>query len=158
MNDTYFYLPENKRDRLTVVYSATNNGLERAPDPGGMVGQGAYVDGPLMSFSGGAGLLSTASDYTKFLQITLNEGTFNGKRIISRKTVELMTVSHLGDVPFPWTGGTGFGLGFSIVEDLGDRGWLGSTGEFGWGGGGEPTILPTGWILRKNSWWSISRK
>jgi len=64
----------------------------------------------------------------------LNKGTFNGIQIISPKTVELMTVSHLGDVPFPWAGGTGFGLGFSVVEDLGDRGTLGSVGEYGWGG------------------------
>ncbi len=134
MNDTHFFLPKNKRERLTVVYSSTDDGLKRAPDPGGMVGQGAYVDGPRMSFSGGAGYLSTASDYAKFLQMMLNEGEFNGNRIISRKTVELMTVSHLGDIPFPWVKGNGFGLGFSIVEDLGLRGVLGSKGEYGWGG------------------------
>jgi CubicO group peptidase (beta-lactamase class C family) len=134
MNDTHFYLPENKRERLTVVYSSTEDGLKRAADPGGMVGQGAYVDGPRMSFSGGAGYLSTALDYAKFLQMMLNNGEFNGKRIISPKTVELMTVNHLGKVPFPWTKGTGFGLGFSIVEDLGLRGILGSEGEYGWGG------------------------
>jgi CubicO group peptidase (beta-lactamase class C family) len=134
MNDTHFYLPKNQRERLAVVYSATEHGLERAPDPGGMVGQGAYVDGPRMSFSGGAGLLSTALDYAKFLQMMLNQGESNGMRIISRKSVELMTVNHLGAVQFPWDKGTGFGLGFSIVEDLGLRGVLGSEGEFGWGG------------------------
>ena len=134
MTDTHFYLPTEKRDRLAVVYSPTENGLERAPNPGGMVGQGAYVDGPRKSFSGGAGLLSTAMDYAKFLQMMLNKGEFNGKHIISPKTVELMTVSHLGDVAYPWSGGTGFGLGFSVVENLGERGVLGSEGEFGWGG------------------------
>ncbi|NVN19695.1 serine hydrolase [Muricauda sp. HICW] len=131
MEDTHFYLPKNKRERLATVYSATENGLERAPDNGGMVGQGAYVDGPRKSFSGGAGLLSTASDYTKFLQMMLNKGEFNGKRIISPKTVELMTTNHL---PFPLGEGAGFGLGFSTVEDLGLRGELGSEGEFAWGG------------------------
>ncbi|MDE3262300.1 MAG: serine hydrolase [Acidobacteriota bacterium] len=55
MADTHFYLPPGKRDRLTVVYSAGEGGFTRAPDPGGMVGQGAYVDGPRTSFSGGAG-------------------------------------------------------------------------------------------------------
>ena len=90
--------------------------------PGGMVGQGAYVDGPRKSFSGGAGYLSTAMDYAKFLQMMLNEGSYNGKRILSRKSVELMTVNHLGDVVFPWRKGVGFGLGFSVVEDLGTRG------------------------------------
>ncbi len=134
MTDTHFYLPKAKKERLAVVYSPTENGLERAPNPGGMVGQGAYVEGPRKSFSGGAGLLSTSMDYAKFLQMMLNKGTFNGKRIISPKTVELMTVNHLGDAAFPWVGGTGFGLGFSVVEDLGDRGTPGSVGEYGWGG------------------------
>jgi CubicO group peptidase (beta-lactamase class C family) len=134
MNDTHFYLPEEKRDRLAVVYSETDHGLERAPDPGGMVGQGAYVDGPRISFSGGAGLLSTAWDYARFLQMMLNGGELNGNRIISRKTVELMTVSHLGKIPYPLDRGTGFGLGFSVAEDLGFRGVPGSEGEFGWGG------------------------
>ena len=134
MSDTHFYLPKSKTDRLAVVYSSTDDGLERAPDPGGMVGQGAYVDGPRKSFSGGAGFLSTANDYARFLQMMLNGGELDGKRIISPKTVELMTVSHLGDVSFPWTKGTGFGLGFSVLEDLGTRGTLGSEGEYGWGG------------------------
>jgi len=134
MNDTHFYLPKAKSSRLTVVYSPTKKGLERAPNPGGMVGQGAYLDGPRVSFSGGAGFLSTAVDYAKFLQMMLNKGSFNGKQIISPKTVALMTVNHLGAIPFPWEKGVGFGLGFSVVEDLGQRGVLGSKGEFGWGG------------------------
>lgn len=134
MNDTYFYLPISMSNRLSVVYSSTENGLQRAPDPGEMVGQGAYVKGPRKSFSGGAGLLSTAEDYAKFLQMMLNKGSFNGKRILSPNTVELMTVNHLVKATFPWAKGTGFGLGFSIVEDLGARGTPGSVGEYGWGG------------------------
>ena len=134
MNDTHFFLPKDQSARLAVVYSATKDGLTRAPDPGGMVGQGEYVDGPRICFSGGAGYLSTAMDYAKFLQMMLNNGEFNGKQIISRKSVELMTVNNLRDVTFPWTKGTGFGLGFSICEDLGARGVLGSNGEYGWGG------------------------
>jgi CubicO group peptidase (beta-lactamase class C family) len=134
MSDTHFYLPKNKSNRLAVVYSTTDNGLQRAPDSGGMVGQGAYVNGPRKSFSGGAGYLSTAKDYASFLQMMLNGGEFDGKRIISSKTVQLMTVNHLGEVSFPWANGTGFGLGFSIVEDLGLRGRIGSKGEYGWGG------------------------
>ena len=134
MNDTYFYLPKSERERLATVYSTSENGLVKAPEPGGMIGQGAYIDGPRMSFSGGAGLLSTAMDYARFLQMMLNEGEYNGKRILSPKTVELMTISHLGDIPYLWAKGTGFGLGFSVVEDLGLRGVPGSVGEFGWGG------------------------
>lgn len=135
MKDTHFYLPQNKVGRLAVVYSAyAGKPLERSPDPGGMVGQGAYVTGPRKSFSGGAGLLSTASDYAKFLLMMLNNGMFNGNRILAPSTVELMTVSHLGKIPFSWGSGTGFGLGFSVLQNLGDRGTPGSEGEFGWGG------------------------
>ena len=73
MKDTHFYLPPAKSIRLAVVYSAREEeGLERAPDPGHMVGQGAYLEGPRKSFSGGAGLLSTAGDYARFLQMLLN--------------------------------------------------------------------------------------
>ncbi|HSL24132.1 MAG TPA: serine hydrolase domain-containing protein [Vicinamibacterales bacterium] len=133
MVDTHFYLPRSKAGRLAVVYSKTPGGaLERAPDPGGMIGQGAYVEGPRKSFSGGAGLLSTANDYGRFLQMLLNGGELDGVRILSPSSVELMTVDHaqgLFDRP-----GEGFGLGFSVVKDLGARGVPGSVGEFGWGG------------------------
>ena len=121
------------RDR---VYSLRRDGvLSRAPNPGGMVGQGAYVNGPRKSFSGGAGLLSTANDYTQFLQMMLNGGELNGVRILSRKTVELMTVNHIGDLAPQFFGaGMGFGLGFYVVHDVGARGVPGSFGEYGWGG------------------------
>ena len=133
MVDTHFYLPEEKRDRLSVVYSAGEGGLVPAPDPGGMVGQGAYVDGPRTSFSGGAGLLSTAHDYARFLQMMLNGGELDGARVLSSKSVDLMTVNHVGG-RFNWDGGVGFGLGFSVLADLGARGTPGSVGEYGWGG------------------------
>ena len=134
MRDTFFYVPFEKRDRLAVVYSATEEGgLERAPDPGRMIGQGAYVDGPRVSFSGGAGLVSTASDYARFLLALQQGGILDGARILASSTVRLMTTNHVGDL-FPWTEGTGFGLGFSVLEDLGERGQPGSMGEFGWGG------------------------
>jgi CubicO group peptidase (beta-lactamase class C family) len=134
MEDTHFYLPSEKRDRLTVVYSVGEDGrLEPAPDPGGMVGQGAYVDGPRKSFSGGAGLLSTAEDYARFLQAMADGGALGEHRILAPSSVRLMTVNHVGD-RFPWAAGTGFGLGFSVLEDLGARGTPGSVGEFGWGG------------------------
>lgn len=134
MNDSHFYLPNEKSNRLATVYSYKEDKLEKAPKPGHMVGQGMYVSGPRKSFSGGAGLLSTAMDYAKFLQMMLNKGEFDGKRLVSRKTVELMTVNHLGNIAYPWDSGVGFGLGFATVEDLGKRGRMGSKGEFGWGG------------------------
>ena len=153
MVDTHFYLPKSKASRLSVVYSQCNDRLLRAPKEGApefmwkdnetCVGnyqtQGQYLDGPRTSLSGGAGLLSTSMDYAIFLQMMLNNGTYNGTRILSRKSVELMTANHLDgdhykDVKFPWDWGVGFGLGFSVTTDAGDRGVLGSLGEYGWGG------------------------
>ena len=133
MRDTHFFLPPAKSDHLAVVYSAKEEGgIERAPNPGHMVGQGAYVEGPRKSFSGGAGLLSTAGYYARFLQMLLNGGELDGTRILTPKTVQLMTVNHLGQLAF--RDGVGFGLGFLVVQDLGARGLPGSVGEFGWGG------------------------
>ena len=133
LNDTHFFLPRAKMSRLATVYSSTESGgIERAPNPGHMVGQGLYVDGPRKSFSGGAGLLSTATDYAAFLQLMLNGGELDGPRVLTRKTIELMTRDHTGDIEF--RNGQGFGLGFSIVKDPGASGLPSSIGEFGWGG------------------------
>ena len=133
MKDTHFFLPQEKSERLAVVYTPDSaGGIRPAPAGDGMQSQGMYVDGPRMSYSGGAGLLSTASDYARFLQMMLNEGEFNRTRLLSPKTVELMTVDHLNGIPFQT--GNGMGLGFSILKDLGARGTLGSEGEYGWGG------------------------
>ena len=141
MDDTFFYLPERERDRLATVYASVNGQLQRAPEEGS-AGQGAFVDGPRKSFSGGAGLLSTASDYGRFLQMILNGGELDGERILGRKTVELMSVNHLED---QFRAGDGMGLGFSVLEDLGLRGTPGSIGELGWGGAYHSTywIDPT---------------
>ena len=135
MNDTHFYLPHEKAERLAVVYEASpGGGVQAISATDGMQSQGLYLEGsgPNRSFSGGAGLLSTANDYARFLQMTLNGGELDGERILSRKTIELMTTDHLGDIPF--RDGQGFGLGFFVVTDLGERGVLGSEGEYGWGG------------------------
>ncbi|MFT4861178.1 MAG: CubicO group peptidase (beta-lactamase class C family) [Pseudohongiellaceae bacterium] len=133
MNDTHFFLPESKRGRLATVYQPkVGGGIEAIPAKDGMRSQGMYVDGPRTSLSGGAGLLSTATDYAKFLQMTLNGGELSGRRILSRKTIELMTTDHLDEIGF--RDGSGFGLGFSVVTNLGTRGSLGSEGEYGWGG------------------------
>lgn len=134
MHDTHFYLPQSKADRLAVVYQPGDDGVEAIAARDGMQSQGLYVQGsgPSMSYSGGAGLLSTAQDYARFLQMTLNGGELDGNRILSRKTIELMTTDHLEGKPF--RPGQGFGLGFFVVTDLGARGILGSEGEYGWGG------------------------
>ncbi|HEU4642232.1 MAG TPA: serine hydrolase domain-containing protein, partial [Gemmatimonadaceae bacterium] len=97
MRDTYFYLPPAKRGRLATVYLEKPDGtLERAPEGGR--GQGSYVDGPRRSFSGGAGMLSTARDYARFLQMLLNGGTLDGVRILAPKTVALMTTDQDGEL------------------------------------------------------------
>jgi len=135
MRDTHFYLPQEKAERLATVYRPRRGGgIEAIPATDGMQSQGLYIQGqgPNRSYSGGAGLLSTARDYARFLQMTLNGGELDGVRIVSPKTIELMTVNHLGDIPF--RNGTGFGLGYSVATDLGARGTLGSEGEYGWGG------------------------
>lgn len=132
MQDTYFFLPQDKADRLAVVYQPVEGGLAPVPAGDGMFAQGSYVDGPRMNYSGGAGLLSTARDYARFLQMTLNGGELDGVRILSPKTVQLMTTSHIGDIVF--RPGTGMGLGFSVLEDVGLNGTPGTAGEYGWGG------------------------
>ena len=130
MVDTSFYLPPEKRNRLATVYSIVDGKLVRAPEAG--MGQGAYVDGPRQSFSGGAGLLSTASDYARFLQMVVNGGELDGVRIVGPKTVELMSSSHTGALFNE--GKTGFGLGFEVVEHVGRSGEHGSVGLLSWGG------------------------
>jgi CubicO group peptidase (beta-lactamase class C family) len=133
--DTQFYLPPAQRDRLAAVYAAKGGEIERATDP--KTGQGHYVDGPRVAFAGGAGLLSTARDYGRFLQALLNGGEIDGVRLLGPKTVELMTVGHVGPrLAEAWADrqGMGFGLGFDVVENLGATGKHGSVGAFGWGG------------------------
>jgi CubicO group peptidase (beta-lactamase class C family) len=128
--DTQFYLPPSQKDRLAAVYAARDGKIERATDP--KVGQGQYVEGPRVAYAGGAGLLSTARDYGRFLQMLLNGGEIEGVRLLSPKTVQLMTVNHVGSL---YSEGTlGFGLGFDVTEDVGKSGRYGSVGAFGWGG------------------------
>lgn len=131
MRDTHFYLPSGKEARLATVYNLTDE-LRRAPTGPGMTTQGQYVSGPRVSFSGGAGLLSTARDYGRFLQMLLDGGELDGVRILSPSSVALMTRNHIGALY--QSPGMGFGLGFSVRLDVGAAGVPGSVGEFGWGG------------------------
>jgi CubicO group peptidase (beta-lactamase class C family) len=130
MTDTYFFLPENKASRLVTVYEETNEGFHKKP----VSHWTEYpVSGAKTYFSGGAGLTSTVMDYGKFLQMLLNGGTFNGKRILGRKTVELMTTNQIGDLEV-WDRGNKFGLGFEIVAERGHSKIPSSVGAFEWGG------------------------
>ena len=130
MVDSSFYLPESKLGRFATVYSYSPSGITRAPEPGR--GQGDYVTGPRKSFSGGAGVLSTANDYARFLQMLLNGGELDGVRLLGPKSVQMMTSNHVGSLYLE--GRFGFGLGFEIVEHVGRSGRPGSIGEFSWGG------------------------
>jgi CubicO group peptidase (beta-lactamase class C family) len=130
MKDTRFFLPLDQRARLATVYSSVADGtIVRAPD--GARGQGHYVEGPRKNFAGGAGLLSTARDYARFLEMIRNGGILDGARILAPRTVALMTTNQIGTLR-P-TAGLGFGLGFETVDRYGANG-LSSVGAFGWGG------------------------
>lgn len=130
MKDTRFFLPQSERGRLTAVYSSGSDGkIIRAPD--GPRGQGNYVDGPRKSFAGGAGLLSTARDYARFLEMIRNGGALDGVRILAPRTVQLMTTNQVGTLHS--TNGLGFGLGFETTDRYGANG-MDSEGSFGWGG------------------------
>jgi CubicO group peptidase (beta-lactamase class C family) len=130
MKDTQFFLPPAQRARLAAVYSSGPDGtIVRAPD--GPKGQGAYVDGPRKSFAGGAGLLSTAQDYARFLEMIRRGGAVDGVRILSPRTVALMTSNQVGTLHSQT--GLGFGLGFETTDRYGANG-LDSAGSFGWGG------------------------
>ncbi|MEZ4413192.1 MAG: serine hydrolase domain-containing protein [Gemmatimonadales bacterium] len=131
MNSTWFFPPTSTGGRLTAVYAVTEGGaLVRAPD--GPMGQGDYLEGPRQDFAGGAGLVSTAGDYARFLQMLLNGGELDGARILSPATVSLMTADQVDSLYS--SRGVGFGLGFEILEDPGLAGQYGSAGRFGWGG------------------------
>jgi CubicO group peptidase (beta-lactamase class C family) len=127
MNDTYFYLPASKHDRLVkVIAEDKNHHLVNA--------QGSFVDYPLVKgtyYSGGAGLSSTIKDYAIFLQMLLNKGEYKGKRLLARRTVDLMTTNQIGDLNL---GRDKFGLGFEITTASGQERLGISEGSFSWGG------------------------
>ena len=129
LKDTRFYLPPAEKDRLAAVYASSNGKYVRAPE--GSKGQGSYVEGPRKSFSGGAGLTSTARDYARFLEMIRNGGALGGIRILAPRTVALMTTNQSGTLHS--TTGLGFGYGFETVDRYGASGMAG-VGAFGWGG------------------------
>jgi CubicO group peptidase (beta-lactamase class C family) len=141
MGDTGFYVPPAKKDRLARLYTPTKDGkikpaaicatrqecTEKFPEAAP-----SYLEPPTL-LSGGGGLVSTAYDYWRFCQMLLDQGNYNGKRLLSRKTVQLMSSDNLGTIPAAMPG-YGFGLGFAVSKAPGEAGVLGSPGEFNWGG------------------------
>jgi CubicO group peptidase (beta-lactamase class C family) len=127
MSDTYFYLPEEKAGRLVNVISEDQNHqlINASSD---------FINYPLLKgtyFSGGAGLSSTVKDYAIFLQMLINKGEYNGKRLLARRTVDLITCNQIGDIDL---GGNKFGLGFEIITAEGQAKLGISEGSFQWGG------------------------
>lgn len=142
MIDTDFVVPESKWSRFVTVYSPDGKGGIRPmndPETFGNTNMSpwAYYKEGKTYFSGGAGLTSTASDYARFANMLLNGGVLDGVRLLSPKTIELMTINHTAEVPHPLPvvgAGKDFGLGFSVVTDLASTQTLGSEGMFGWSG------------------------
>jgi CubicO group peptidase (beta-lactamase class C family) len=136
MKDTYFFLPDNKLDRLAAAYTYySNKGLQRFPDT--PISEGSFTysadypyRGPKKLFAGGAGLNSTAADYYRFCQLMLQGGKLGDVRLLSRKSVELMTHDQLGRISDEQS----FGLGFGIDGVKTPLHELGSAGSFNWGG------------------------
>jgi len=136
MGDTGFFVPREKLDRFAALYGAAGGGglaLLDAPPTSPFLNPECHP-------SGGGGLVSTASDYLRFAQMLLNRGRLGGTRLLSRKTIELMTTNHLldelvpihfGPDPVP---GMGYGLGFGVLVNPAQSGTLGSEGLFQWGG------------------------
>ena len=142
MVDTAFYVPDDRLDRFAACYAPTaENGFVLQDDPE----TSPYRKTPML-LSGGGGMVSTAPDYFRLCQMLLNGGELDGQRILSRKTIELMTTNHLPDgkslaefaIPGRWSeatlGGIGFGLGFSVVLEPSASQIVGSAGQYAWGG------------------------
>jgi CubicO group peptidase (beta-lactamase class C family) len=129
MVDSGFHVPDHDHHRLAEAFALD-------PETGAKVVLHDVLRAPRFE-SGGGGMVSTAIDYARFLQMTLNGGTLDGTRYLSRKTVEFMTSDHLGTIPGldVFTGpGYGFGLGYAVRMASGISAWQGSQGNYFWGG------------------------
>ena len=134
MKDTYFLIPYNKAQRLVNLYKEENGKLVKASN--NMLNDaGVGSNYPLVGsnyFSGGAGLSSTIYDYAIFLQMLANNGVYNGKRILGRNTVRMMTMNQTGDINL--RGDDKFGLGFQVITERGSARTPARAGTFSWGG------------------------
>ena len=133
MDDTGFYVPESKWDRLVTMYLANPEGFIK---PGPPAYQEPAKKNPTL-FMGGAGLMSTAMDYVRFVEMLLNGGELDGVRILGPKTVALMRSDLLGDLPRVGNvlgPGYGFGLTFAVNRGPTKSASIESKGEYNWGG------------------------
>lgn len=143
MNDTHFFMPESERGRLSALWRTDGqgklvrlaDGLHREGDF--LYSPGFHTGGPKTYLSGGVGVTSTAADYFRFCQMLLNKGELDGVRVLSRKTVELMTATNqIGELAAtPWyDAGWKFGLGVAIQADRTHAVDGGDIGTFEWAG------------------------
>jgi CubicO group peptidase (beta-lactamase class C family) len=129
MNDTHWVVPEEKLSRVAKTYTVKDGKLTEYSMP--------ELNSTAAVPYGGMGLFSTIGDYARFGQMLLNGGELEGVRLLSRKTVELMTGNHLSTLKTPSidaNGAYGFGLGGSVLLDVAKAGLPGSVGQFGWDG------------------------
>ncbi|MEZ4671601.1 MAG: serine hydrolase domain-containing protein [Anaerolineae bacterium] len=145
MVDTDFMVPAGQVSRLAQIYGS-NALYDPQPIPPAMVMGIADVTTPTTGPSGGGGLVSTLADYLQFCRCLLKQGIYDGGRLLSRKTMELMTANHIPDSMMPIYMGLeqrdhGFGLGFRVTTHLGQARKLSSVGEFGWGGAANTFFL-----------------
>ncbi len=128
MNDTYFYLPTTHQDRLVPVQTKKDGFWTKYQ--GDFYDTNYPVKGAKTFLSGGAGLSSTTADYSNFLQMFLNKGSFNDKQILGKKTVELVYVNQNSHIP-----GSSIGLAFGLISEKDQAlGGKGSMGTITWGG------------------------
>jgi CubicO group peptidase (beta-lactamase class C family) len=134
MTDTFFTISQNRLGGVASVYTASATGLVKQPPP-------APLPAGIEFYSGAGGLTGSTADYLRFAQMLLNGGQLDGTRLLSRKSVELMSDNAVGDlnlgnyfVEGQELKGYGFGLGVRVRTDTGASGWLGSVGDYGWAG------------------------
>jgi len=133
MKDTYFNIPNSKASRLVYLYRADSLGKLKKTG-GRLLNSDAAINYPLVKsnyYSGGAGLSSTVYDYAIFLQMLLNGGHYNGRQLLSRNTVRMMTMNQVGELSL---GDDKFGLGFQVVTVKGSARTPANEGTFSWGG------------------------
>jgi CubicO group peptidase (beta-lactamase class C family) len=152
MADTGFFVSAEKHDRFAAMYGARDvlefDATAAAASADANRGVNVLIGDPLTCLEskphnvlrGGHGLVSTARDYLQFCKMLLNDGVLDGTRLLSRKTVELMSCNHLPPALLPISfedgprSGMGYGLGFGVLMDLGRSQTIGSVGEFYWSG------------------------
>lgn len=125
MNDTGYNVAKKNQDRWGPVHNYNSEGKMMDSE------QQLPIEGNTV-YGGTHGLFSTASDYMKFCQMLLNNGSYKGKQYLSSKTVELMRMNQIGDLRH--APGAGFGLGFGVTVDVAGTKGLGSEGQYYWGG------------------------